>query len=464
MSTNENKQHLSVVIAGHVDAGKSTSTGHLIFKLGGISEREMQKLQEEADRLGKGSFAFAFYMDKQKEERERGVTIQYTTKEFFTNNYHYTIIDAPGHRDFIKNMIGGAGQADVAVLMVPADGGFATSIQRGDHKANQVMGQTRNHALLLYLLGIKQLIICVNKMDSDTAKYSQERFEEVRDEMKSMLVKVGWPKMFVEKSVPIIPLSGYRGDNLIEKSTNMEWWQGQDVKLRSGKEFHVNTLLDALDKMVQVPPRPADKPLRLPVSELLTIKGVGDVATGRVEQGVVKAGDEVVFYPNHTEKNPCAGKVFSIEMHHKTHSTAGPGDNVGLNIKGLPKKSKLKGTVMVLKSDQTISRTRSFVLQAQILNHPGEIKIGYTPIVFARTARAACRVTKINWKQGKETGGTKQEDPPFVKSGDTVELVFEPQAPFVVDRFDNCEGLGRVAVLDGNSVIMLGRVMDVSTY
>ena len=170
----EGKEHLSIVICGHVDSGKSTTTGRLLFELGGIPEREVEKLKAEADALGKSSFAFAFYMDRQKEERERGVTISCTTKEFFTDKWHYTIIDAPGHRDFIKNMISGAAQADVALLMVPADGNFTTAIQKGNHKAGEVQGQTRQHARLLNLLGVKQLIVGVNKMDCDTAGYKKD--------------------------------------------------------------------------------------------------------------------------------------------------------------------------------------------------------------------------------------------------------------------------------------------------
>merc|ERR1712159_304846 len=217
------KQHMSVVICGHVDSGKSTTTGRLLFELGGIPEREMEKLKEKAEELGKGSFAFAFYMDTQKDERERGVTIKCTTKEFFTETYHYSVIDAPGHRDFIKNMISGAAQADVGVLMVPADGNFVTAIQKGDHKLGEVQGQTRQHARLINLLGVKQLIICVNKMDSEPAAcYKKDRYDEIMNEMKSMLIKVGWPKAFVEKRTPIIPISGWMGDNLLEKSTNMD--------------------------------------------------------------------------------------------------------------------------------------------------------------------------------------------------------------------------------------------------
>merc|ERR1712110_750792 len=197
MSANSEKEHLSIVICGHVDSGKSTTTGRLIFELGGLPEREMTKLKEEAARLGKSSFAFAFYMDRQKEERERGVTISCTTKEFFTEKWHYTIIDAPGHRDFIKNMISGAAQADVAVLMVPADGNFITAIQKGNHKAGEIQGQTRQHARLINLLGVKQLICCVNKMDAEpTACYKKERYDEISGEMKLTLIKVGWPKPF----------------------------------------------------------------------------------------------------------------------------------------------------------------------------------------------------------------------------------------------------------------------------
>lgn len=307
-------QHLSIVICGHVDSGKSTTTGRLIFELGGISDREIEKLKEEAATLGKSSFAFAFYMDRQKEERERGVTISCTTKEFYTSNWHYTIIDAPGHRDFIKNMISGAAQADVCLLMVPADGNFTTAIQKGDHKANEVQGQTRQHARLLNLLGVRQLIVGVNKMDSDVAGYKEARYNEIKDEMFHMLTKVGWKKEFVTDSVPMLPISGWIGDNLIKKSENMGWWKGREVKSLSGKAAHVETLLDYLNTVVEVPERKIDAALRVPISGIYKIKGVGDVLAGRVEQGSVKAGDEVIFMPTHTTANPCTGKVRVLSL------------------------------------------------------------------------------------------------------------------------------------------------------
>ena len=262
----DGKDHLSIVICGHVDSGKSTTTGRLLFELGGIPEREMEKLKAEAERLGKQSFAFAFYMDRQKEERERGVTIACTTKEFFTDKWHYTVIDAPGHRDFIKNMITGASQADVALLMVPADGNFVSAIARGNHKAGEIQGQTRQHARLINLLGVKQLIVGINKMDCDVAKYKEERFTEIKEEMKSMLIKTGWKKDFVEKSVPVIPISGWIGDNLLKKSVKMDWWKGQEVLIGADEKLHINTLRDALNDMVRMPERKNDAPMRMPVS------------------------------------------------------------------------------------------------------------------------------------------------------------------------------------------------------
>merc|ERR1711937_651737 len=253
--------HLSIVICGHVDSGKSTTTGRLLFELGGISERDLEKLKQEAEQLGKSSFAFAFFMDRQKEERERGVTIACTTKEFFTEKWHYTIIDAPGHRDFIKNMITGASQADVAMIMVPADGNFTTAIQRGNHKAGEIQGQTRQHSRLINLLGVKQIVIGINKMDCDTAGYKEERYNEIANEMKNMLGKVGWKKDFVEKNTPFMPISGWMGDNLIKKSEKMTWWTGQDVKVGSEK-LHVDTLLDCFNDMARVPERPTNAPMR----------------------------------------------------------------------------------------------------------------------------------------------------------------------------------------------------------
>merc|ERR1712194_883357 len=366
-----------------------------------------------------------------------------------------------GHRDFIKNMITGASQADVALIMVPADGNFTTAIQRGNHKAGEIQGQTRQHARLINLLGVKQIIIGINKMDCDVAKYKLERYDEIANEMRNMLVKVGWKEDFVESGTPYMPISGWCGDNLVKKTTNMSWWKGADVKIGSDT-IHVDTLYDCLNDMCRVPERPCDAPMRLPISGIYKIKGVGDVLAGRVEQGIVKPNEEVLFLPTHTAANACQGKVFTIEMHHKSVPQAKPGDNVGMNVKNLDKQNMPRGgDVMIYKKDTTLSAVKSFNAQIQTLAIPGEIKAGYSPIGFVRCGRSACRATKFNFKVGKETGGKKMDNPHSLKSNEMAEVVFVPQQPLVVDSFKNCEGLSRIAFLDGNTAVMLGKVTTV---
>jgi elongation factor 1-alpha len=460
MTDNINKQHVSIVVAGHVDSGKSSLTGRLLFDLGGINEREMKKLQDIADQLGKSSFAFAFYMDNQKEERARGITIACNTKEFYTPRYHYTIIDAPGHADFLRNFLAGSSQADVALLLVPADSGFISAIQKkGEESA--IPGQTRQHSRLLNLLGVKQLIVAVNKMDS--CEYSEERFNEVRDEMKRMLLQTGWTKKQIEEEIAILPTSGYHGENILKKSDKMPWWNGTTVKAGSKDEkINVTCLFEAMDQMVNLPPRKVEAPLRMPVSTVHNIRGVGDVICGRLEQGVVKPGNEVVFLPTHTSANDCSGKVFSVEMHHQVcENGASPGDNVGLCVKGLTQKPK-PGDIMVLKNDTSLKECQTFTAQVQILDHPGQIKVGYTPIGFVRTSKSALRFEKINWKVGKLTGGQKVENPEFLEQNEMAEIVLRPQQHMVVETFTNCEGLGRVAILEGTVVCAIGKIISVT--
>ncbi len=447
------KAHISMVVCGHVDAGKSTTTGHLIFKLGGITEREMQKLQAEADAQGKSSFAFAYYMDKDKTERERGVTINCTTKEFFTDSYHYTIVDAPGHRDYVKNMITGAGCADVALLLVPADaGGFETAIARGDHATGEVQGQTRQHARLLGLLGIEKLIVGVNKMDS--CNWSEQRFNEIKEEMTKMVAQAG----FKPKQVAFVPYSGFAGENLVEKTDKMPWYTGWKVNLTKDTTAEGFTLHDALEKVAAPPKRFPEKQVRIPINGVYKIKGVGDVITGRVEQGTLNTGDICRIAP----RGLSGLKVFSIEMHHKTWASATPGDNVGLNIKGLDKANMPKvGDVISLEKDPILEPVESFVAQIAVQEHPGQLKPGFSPCVHVRTAKSACKMSKIFWKVGKKTGNEKLEDPPFLECGESAEVEFIPQQPIYLEKFEDSDGLGRIAVMDSNQLIMLGKVMSV---
>lgn len=452
MSEND-KKHISMVVCGHVDAGKSTTTGHLIFKLGGISAREMEKLQTEADQQGKSSFAFAYYMDKDKAERERGVTINCTTKEFYTDSYHYTIVDAPGHRDYVKNMITGAGCADVALLLVPAEmGGFESAIAKGDHSSGEVQGQTRQHARLLGLLGIEKIIVGVNKMDS--CDWSEQRFNEIKEEMSKMLQQSG----FKPKQVPFIPYSGYQGENMVDKTDKMPWYNGWKANLSKDEVVEGVTLYDALEKFARPPVRFPDRTVRIPINGIHKIKGVGDVITGRIEQGTINSGDTVRIAP----RGISGLKVFSIEMHHKTWPNAKPGDNVGMNIKGLDKNNLPKvGDVISLEKEPLLEPVESFIAQIVVQEHPGQLKPGFAPLVHVRTAKSSCKMTKILWKMGKKTGNEKLENPPFLEMGESAEVEFTPKQPLYLESFDDCPGLGRVAVMDQNQLVMLGKVMSV---
>jgi elongation factor 1-alpha len=453
--TDVKKDHLSIVICGEVDSGKSTTTGHLLFALGGISDREMERLKQTAKELGKDSFAFAFYMDNNKEERERGITIQCNTKEFFTDSKHYTIIDAPGHRDFIKNMIGGASQADCALLMIPSNkGAFESAIQKADHSTGQQQGQTRQHARLLYLLGVEQIIVGVNKMDDTSVQYSEARYNEIKEEMTKMLQSIG----FKPKKIPFIPLSGWTGENLTHPSTNMPWYKGFECNINPKEVVKGHTLVDALDKLMLPPKRNADGALRMSVSGIYSIKGIGTVVAGRIEQGTLRPNDIVGFTPS----NITGCKVFSIEMHHKSYPQAIPGDNIGINLKGLDKDNLPKtGDVMYIVKENVLKPVQRFRAMVFVQEHPGQLKKGFCPIVHIRTAKTACKIVDIHWKMSKKTANVKVENPEFIEAYEQAELSFEPQLPFYCEDFESSPGLGRVAIMESNSLVMLGKIMNV---
>jgi elongation factor 1-alpha len=305
-------------------------------------------------------------------------------------------------------------------------------------------------------------------MDSevDGESYGEKRYVEIATEVKRILLQEGWRKDQIESEIPIIPMAGFHGENILKKSEKMPWWKGVTVKIAATKgECKVDCLLDALNDMVNLPPRNIEAPFRAPVGKVITtIKGIECVVTSRLEQGQITKGEDVIFLPTHTASNPCAGKVFSIEMHHQEHPNAGPGDNVGMSMKGLPKSNMPRdGDLMIKKSDTTLKACATFVVQAMVLDHPGQIKPGYSPNCYVRTAHSACRLMAINFKQGKKsTGGQKVEEPEFIEKGDMCELVFKPNRPFVVDDFKQCEGLSRVAMLEGSVVCMIGKVVKVN--
>mmetsp|Transcript_31783 Transcript_31783/g.45183 ORF Transcript_31783/g.45183 Transcript_31783/m.45183 type:complete len:452 (+) Transcript_31783:43-1398(+) len=447
------KEHLSLVVCGHVDAGKSTTCGHLIFKMGGISDREMTKLQALAEEKGKSSFGFAYFLDTCKEERERGVTIQCNTKEFFTDKYHYTIVDAPGHKDYIKNMITGSATADVGLLLVPAEkGGFEAAIAKADAKLGVEEGQTRQHARLLYLLGVDQIIVGINKMDA--CNWSEDRFNEIKSEFVKMLQLIGYKP----KKVPFIPYSGFNGDNLVEKSDKAPWYKGWVANLKPKVKVTGFTVVDALNDFIKPPQREPDAQLRLPISNIYNIKGVGQIIAGTVEQGTLRPGDVIGIVPSGLTNK----KIFSIEQHKKVLDSAGPGNSVGMSIKGIGKDEKVSpGDIIYLEKEGALEPIKKFCAMVAVQEHPGVLKPGYCPVIFSRTAKVACRMTKILWKQSKKTGGAKVENPPELSQYESAEVEFEPTAPLFVEPFEKCAALGRIAVMDSNRLKMLGKVTSV---
>jgi elongation factor 1-alpha len=415
-----------------VSTGKSTTTGHLIFKCGGIDQRTIDKYEKEAEELGKGSFKYAWVLDRLKAERDRGITIDLSHWKFESANYNFTIIDAPGHRDFIKNMITGASQADVALLVInAAQGGFETGISKD--------GQTREHALLAYTLGVKQMIVALNKMDDSTVNFSEERYKEIRAECSAFLKKVGYKPM----KIPFVPISGWSGENMTEKSTKMPWYEGPH-------------LLEALDN-VTPPKRPSEKPLRVPLQDVYKIGGIGTVPVGRVETGIIKPGIEAVFAPA-----GITGTVKSVEMHHESLPQAIPGDNVGFNCDNVAVSDLRRGYVASDSQNEPASGVASFDAQIIIMNYPGKIRNGYSPIVDIHTAHVACTFAKIKEKMDRKTGKTLEINPEFVEEGDACIVELVPTKPLCVECFTEFPALGRFSVRDMRQTVAVGVVKSVN--
>ena len=426
----KDKVHVNLVVIGHVDSGKSTSTGHLIYKCGGIDARTIEKYEKEAEEMGKGSFKYAWVLDKLKAERERGITIDIALWKFESATSEFTIIDAPGHRDFIKNMITGTSQADVAILMIASPSG---EFESGWSKE----GQTREHALLAFTMGVKQMICCCNKMDAAGADYKESRYNEIKDEVGAYLKQVGYKI----ETVPFIPISGWHGDNMLELSANMPWYKGP-------------YLLQALNE-IKPPKRPVNKPLRLPLQDVYKIGGIGTVPVGRVETGIIKPGMNVVFGPMGQ-----TSEVKSVEMHHEKLAEAIPGDNVGFNVKGLSVTDIKRGYVASDSKNVPAMDTEYFKAQVIVMNHPGQIMNGYAPVLDCHTCHIACKFAEIESKMDKRTGKVTEEFPKSIKSQDAAIVKMIPSKPMVVESFADFPPLGRFAVRDMKQTVAVGVIKE----
>lgn len=420
-----------------MDSGKSTTTGHLIYACGGIDKRTIEKFEKEANEIGKGSFKYAWVLDKLKAERERGITIDISLWKFETAKYYFTIIDAPGHRDFIKNMITGTSQADVAILVIAsAAGEFEAGISKN--------GQTREHALLSFTLGVKQMIVVLNKMDEKSVSYSQSRYDEIKLETSTFLKKIGWNP----EKINFVPISGWHGDNMIEPSANMPWYYKAPY---SGL-----TLIQALDA-IEEPKRPIDKPLRIPLQDVYKIGGIGTVPVGRVETGILRPNMVVTFAPGGVTT-----EVKSVEMHHEQLQQAVPGDNIGFNVKNVSVKDIRRGFVCGDSKSDPPQEAADFTAQVIILQHPGQIHAGYAPVLDCHTAHIACKFAELLRKIDRRTGKELEANPQNIKSGDCCMIRLVPSKPMVVEEFAKYPPLGRFAVRDMRQTVAVGVIKEVT--
>jgi len=424
------KPHLNLIVIGHVDHGKSTLVGRLLMDRGFIDEKTIKEAEEAAKKLGKESEKYAFLLDRLKEERERGITINLTFMKFETKKYFFTIIDAPGHRDFVKNMITGASQADAAIL--------AVSAKKGEFEAGMSPeGQTREHLILAKTMGIDQIIVAVTKMDLTEPPYDEKRYKEIVDTLTKFMKSFG----FKIDKVKFVPVVSPTGENITRRSENMKWYTGPTLE-----EY-----LDALE----MPPKPVDKPLRIPIQEVYSISGVGVVPVGRVETGVLKVGDKVVFMP--------VGKVAevrSIETHHTKMDKAEPGDNIGFNVRGVEKKDIKRGDVAGSpNAPPTVAD--EFTARVVVIWHPTAISVGYTPVVHVHTASVACRISELVAKLDPKTGQEAEKNPQFLKMGEAGIVKFKPIKDLVVEKFNEFPPLGRFAMRDMGKTIGVGIVIDV---
>ena len=423
------KPHMNLVVVGHVDNGKSTIVGHLLVDMGVIDQRTIDSFAKESEETGKGdTFKYAWVLDSIKDERERGITIDLAFQKFETSKYFYTLIDAPGHRDFIKNMITGASEADAAILVV--------SVKPGETEAaTDPGGQAREHAFLSRTLGVSQIVVALNKMDD--SGYSEARYNEVKEIVEKMLKLVGYNL----SKISFIPVSGWKGDNLIKKSENMPWYKGP-------------TLGESLD-LFEPPEKPLGKPLRIPIQDVYSITGVGTVPVGRVETGVLKANQKVMVMPSGV-----TGEVKSIETHHTQMESAEAGDNIGFNLRGVDKKSIKRGDV-IGPVDNPPNAAKEFEAQIIIIHHPTAMAPGYTPVLHAHTAQVAATLSEFVAKIDPKTGGVVEEKPKFLKTGDAAIVRIKPVRPLAIETFKEFPEIGRFALRDMGTTIVAGVVKSI---
>jgi elongation factor 1-alpha len=422
------KKHINVAFIGHVDHGKSTIMGRMLLEHGDIKKDIIEKFERMGEK-GK-SFKYAWVMDQTKEERARGLTIEAAHRMFETPSNAIWVADCPGHKDFVKNMVTGASRADATVVVIDAEDG--------------VMPQTREHTFLVRALGLKQLIVVINKMD--LVDYKQEAYEKVKKDISSLMERIGYDT----SKIAFIPVSGFEGENLTSKSEKIPW-------------YHGDTLYEALDKLEE-PYKPADQALRFPLHDVYMIKGVGSIPVGRIETGTLKVGDVVMFEPASTiYSKKIKGEVRSMEMNHEHVKVAFPGYNVGISVRGVGRDHIRRGDVVSHPDSPptVLTNKDTFIANVVVLDHPSGIHVGYAPDLHVHTARVTCRFEKILTKLDPKTGRTIEKTPAYLRSGEAGVTEIRPTRPIVIEEVEKIPQMGRFAVRDMGVTVAAGMCIQI---
>lgn len=428
----EEKQHLNVVFIGHVDAGKSTIGGQILYLTDMVDERTIQKYEKEAKDKNRESWYMAYIMDTNEEERAKGITVEVGRAHFETAERRFTILDAPGHKNFVPNMISGASQADVGVLVISArKGEFETGFERG--------GQTREHAQLAKTLGVSKLLVVVNKMDDPSVEWAKERFDEIEKKMVPFLKSCGYN---IKKDVLFLPISGLLGYNMKERmpKTVCSWWDGP-------------CFFEALDK-IETPTRDPMAPFRMPLID--KFKDMGTVVMGKIESGTVRRGDSLILMPNKARV-----KVVTILRDADEVRTAKPGENLRIRLSGVEEEDILPGFVLS-SIERPISSVVEFDAQLQILellDHKAIFTAGYKAVLHIHSVVEECEVTELLQQIDPKTKKPIKKKLLFVKGGAIVVVRIQVNDIICVERFEDFPQLGRFTLRDEGKTVAIGKVV-----
>ncbi|KAJ1729850.1 hypothetical protein LPJ61_003325, partial [Coemansia biformis] len=443
LKTQADRDTLNLVVVGHVDAGKSTLMGHLLYALGQVSERTLRKFEREAESIGKKSFAYAWVLDATDEERARGVTMDVATSSFATKHRRFTLLDAPGHRDFVPNMISGASRADVAVLVVDGStGGFEAGFD-GD-------GQTREHAILVRSLGVRQLVVAVNKLEMHG--WDEARYDEIVARLGAFLATCGFQK----DDVRYVPVSGLGGINLVRRVNAGEaaelasWYRDEGSPAQPGP-----CLVDLLDAFA-VPERPVSRPLRLSVTDFFkggVVGGANAVSvSGRIGQGNVQVGEQVMLVPS----GEC-GVVKAVDVDFVSTDWAVAGDSVVLMIQGIDIQQFSVGSV-VCGPDNPIGVTARFEAKLAVFDTPVPITNGFPALLHTQSLNVPAVVCRIIEILDQRTGEVLKRRPRHIRKGATALVEITTEARVCLELFQDAKELGRVMLRKGGETIAAGIV------